>query len=194
MLGEFSPLEIDDVKWMLRVRDGDEEAFRELVEKYQTSIRNLCFRLIGNREDAEEVALEVFVQLYLSRHRYKPEAKLSTYLYRIAMTRSLNRIRDQKRKRAISLEFLKEEGRLDPEISPSDLPDVQLEQKEMEARVRNALEALPEKQRTALVLRRYEELSYEEIASIMGISVSAVEALLHRARETLRKRLKGLFS
>lgn len=187
-------MEIDDVKWMLRVRDGDEEAFRELVEKYQTSIRNLCFRLIGNSEDAEEVALEVFVQLYLSRQRYKPDAKLSTYLYRIAMTRSLNRIRDQKRKKAFSLEFMKEGGSPDPKIARSELPDAQLETKEKEVHVRNALGALPEKQRTALVLRVYEELSYEEIASIMGISLSAVEALLHRARETLRKRLKGVFS
>jgi RNA polymerase sigma-70 factor, ECF subfamily len=184
---------MQDTDLMLRVREGDEDAFREIVESHQRRILDLCFRYIGNQADAEEVAMDVFIQLYKARHTYKPDAKLSTYLYRIAVNLSLNRIRDRKRRRLISFESLKSDRPFDPESPDTERPDSVLEAGEREALVRNALDSLPEKQRTALLLRRYEELSYEEIAAAMDTSVSAVEALLFRARETLRKTLKPAF-
>jgi len=183
---------MQDTELMLRVREGDEGAFKEIVERYQRQILDLCFRYVCNQADAEEVAMDVFIQLYKSRQTYRPEAKLSTYLYRIAVNLSLNRIRDRKRKRLVSFEFLKKDRPFDPESPDSERPDAVYEAGEREAIVRRALESLPEKQKTALLLRRYDELSYEEIAAVMDTSVSAVEALLFRARETLRKTLKPL--
>ena len=177
---------------MLRVQKGDEGAFREIVERYQKQILDLCFRYVCNQADAEEVAMDVFVQLYKSRKTYRPEAKLSTYLYRIAVNLSLNRIRDRRRRRLVSFEALKKDRPFDPESPDSERPDAIYETGEREAAIRKALDALPDKQKTALLLRRYEELSYGEIAAAMGTSVSAVEALLFRARETLRKTLKPL--
>jgi RNA polymerase sigma-70 factor (ECF subfamily) len=181
-----------DAQLMLRVREGDESAFKDIVERYQKPILDLCFRYIGNQSDAEEVALDVFFHLYKARDSYRPEAKLSTYLYRIAVNLSLNRIRDRKRKRFVSFEFLKKGRPMDPETPESERPDAILETREREALIRRAIDLLPEKQKTALLLRRYEELSYEEIAVVMKTSVSAVEALLFRARETLKKKLKPL--
>jgi RNA polymerase sigma-70 factor (ECF subfamily) len=183
---------MQDAQLMLRVREGDEEAFREIVEGYKKPIFDLCFRYIGNQADAEEVALDVFLHLYKARETYKPEAKLSTFLYRIAVNLSLNRIRDRKRKRLLSLEFLRRNRPIDPESPEADRPDAVLEGREREAMIRKAIDLLPEKQKAALLLRRYEELSYEEIAAVMKTSVSAVEALLFRARETLKKKLRPL--
>jgi RNA polymerase sigma-70 factor (ECF subfamily) len=183
---------MQDAQLMLRVREGDEAAFREIVEGYKQQILDLCFRYIGNQADAEEVALDVFFHLYKARETYKPEAKLSTFLYRIAVNLSLNRIRDRKRKRLLSLDFLGRDRPIDPESPETERPDAILETREREAMIRKAIDLLPEKQKTALLLRRYEEMSYEEIAAVMKTSVSAVEALLFRARETLKKKLKPL--
>jgi RNA polymerase sigma-70 factor (ECF subfamily) len=183
---------MQDTELMLRVRGGDEGAFREIVERYQKRILDLCYRYVGNQADAEEVGMDVFIQLYKSRNTYKPEAKLSTYLYRIAVNLSLNRIRDRKRRRLVSFDFLKQDRPFDPESPDSERPDALYEAGERESIVREALDSLPEKQKTALLMRRYEELSYDEIATAMGTSVSAVEALLFRARERLRKTLKPL--
>ena len=181
-----------DAQLMLLVREGDESAFREIFNRYQKQILDLCHRFVGNQADAEEVAMDVFIHLYRSRDSYKPEAKLSTYLYRIAVNLSLNRIRDRKRRRLVSFEFLKSKKPFDPSGPESERPDSQFETHERENLVRKAIDGLPAKQKSALLLRRYNELTYEEIANVMGTSVSAVEALLFRARETLKKSLKPL--
>jgi RNA polymerase sigma-70 factor, ECF subfamily len=183
---------MEDTELMIRVRSGDETAFREIVERHQKPVMDLCFRFTGNQCDAEEVAMDVFLQLYKIRDTYRPEAKLSTFLYRIAVNRSLNKIRDRKRRKTMSFDGLNKDRPMDPESPASDRPDALMEERERENLVRKALDALPEKQRTALILRRYEELSYTEIAAAMNTSVPAVESLLFRARETLRNSLKPL--
>lgn len=183
---------MQDEKLMLLVREGDEESFKIIVERHHKTILDLCFRYIGNQSDAEEVALDVFFNLYKARSSYKPNAKLSTYLYRIAVNLSLNRIRDLKRRRILSFESMKNDRPINPETQESERPDILFEIGEREMLIRKALEGLPENQKTVLILRRYDELSYKEIADVMKISLSAVEALLFRARETLKKTLKPL--
>jgi RNA polymerase sigma-70 factor (ECF subfamily) len=165
-----------------------------IVERYQRQILDLCTRYVGNPADGEEVAMDVFFQLYRTRLEYRPEAKLSTYLYRIAVNRSLNRIRDRKRRRLVSFEWLRRDQPFEPGAPDEERPDSRLETAERETLVRSAVDGLPDKQKTALLLRRYEELSYEEIASAMGTTVSAVESLLFRARETLKKKLRPVIS
>lgn len=185
---------MQDTDLMLRVQKGDEAAFNTIVERYQGRILDLCTRYVGNTADGEEVAMDVFFQLYRTRLDYRPDAKLSTYLYRIAVNRSLNRIRDRKRRRLVSFEWLRGDRPFDPGAPEGDRPDARLETEEQESLVRRAVDRLPEKQKTALLLRKYDELSYEEIASAMGTTVSAVESLLFRARETLKKNLRPVIS
>ncbi len=181
---------MDDTELMLRVKQGDDQAFRQIVETYRKPILDLCFRYVGNQEDAEEVAQDVFIRLYKAAHRYQPRAKLSTLLYRIAVNLSLNRIRDRKAKRWVSWEHHRREDEKKPLSSETSQPDTVLENKERQQMIRSVIDSLPPNQRTAVILKRYHDLSYEEIADIMRCSVSAVEARLHRAKQNLKKQLK----
>ncbi|MFH1940675.1 MAG: sigma-70 family RNA polymerase sigma factor [bacterium] len=185
--------ETDDIELMLRVKGGDEEAFRLIVERYHRSIFNLCYRYVESQEDAEEVAQDVFIKVYKTAPLYEPRAKLSTYFYRIAVNLSLNKIRDRKRKRFLSLDQLQNSGEKDRITSDGFDPDILAEQQERQRLIRQAIDSLPQNQRTAVILRRFEELSYEEIAEVMKCSVSAVEARLHRAKQSLKKKLKPIF-
>lgn len=190
-VSETVRLSMDETELQQRFREGDEDAFRELVERHHPSILNLCFKYVGNREDAEEVAQDVFIRAYRARASYEPRAKFSTYLYRIAVNLSLNRIRDRKR-RLGRLENSLSEDRSPAVAEGNPRPDEILERKEKEAAVREALDSLPEKQKTAVILKRFQGLSYDEIAGVMACSVSAVEARLHRAKLNLQKSLKGI--
>ena len=183
---------MDETELMLRVKEGDEDAFREIVEKYQQQIINLCFRYVGNQQDAEEVAQDVFIHLYRAASKYEPRAKLSTYLYRIAVNLSLNRIRDDKWKRFISWEFIGKGDKKSASSPMVDGPDSLVERKEQYRIIDEAINSLPTNQKTAVILKRFQGLSYEEIAEVMNCSVSAVESRLHRARQTLKKKLKHL--
>jgi len=181
----------NNVELMLRVKEGDETAFRQIVETYRDSILGLCLRYLNNQEDAEEVAQDVFIRLYGAAASYEPRAKLSTYLYRIAVNLSLNRIRDRKWKRLVSWETHRKVEDKDPIIADIQKPDSLLEQKEQQMMVRKAIDSLPPNQRTAVILKRFQDLSYEEIAEVMDCSISAVESRLHRAKLNLRKKLKS---
>ena len=186
-----------DTDLMMRVKSGDKRAFKSIVETYQRRVVNVAYRFLGNREDAEEVAQETFLRLYLSAKSYQPKAELFTYLYTIATRLALNRLRKRKRLRWFSLDQLQEDtpdgpGREFPS-DPADQPDGSLEQTEREAMVRRALDTLPAAQKTAVVLSRYEGLSYKQIAEVMETSVSAVESKLHRAKQTLKKKLRDYF-
>jgi len=171
----------------------DHSAFKALVDRYQALVINTCYNLLGNRDDAEDVAQEVFFQVYKSAKKFRQEAKLSTWLYRIAVNRSLNFIRDNKRWGWLnSLSTLLEGDRevvTDVPASNSDRPDVVLEKKDRNAAVQKAINSLPEKQRAAFVLHKYEGLSYQEIAEIMQRSLSSVESIIHRAKANLKKKL-----
>ncbi|MEW5767781.1 MAG: sigma-70 family RNA polymerase sigma factor [bacterium] len=178
---------------MLKFKEGDVACFEKLLDKYETPLLNMIYRLIGDRREAEELAQEVFLRVYKSASRYEVRAKFSTWLYRIATNLCLNELRKKGQMRIESLDtpVSTEEGEVNREIedgrraSPPEL----MEQKEQQAIVREAINSLPENQRIAVILNRYEELSYEEMAHCLNLSVSAVKSLLHRAKESLKVRL-----
>ena len=182
----------NDLQLMQRIGEGDETAFRTLVERYYTLVFRLCMRYVGSGEDAEELAQDVFIRIHRNAHRYRPKGKLTTYIYRIAVNLSLNRIRDQKRKRWISLDFLRESKGMEPDAPFRDNPEFQMELSETQQIVQGAIRLLPDNQRTAVILKRFKGLSYQEIADVMDCSVPAVESLLHRAKLSLTKKLKNL--
>jgi RNA polymerase sigma-70 factor (ECF subfamily) len=182
-----------DNELIQKIAAKDHDAFKALVDRYQALVINTCYNLVGNRQDAEDVAQEVFFQVYKSAKKFRGEAKISTWLYRIAVNRSLNFIRDHKRFGLLkSLSSLLESERQEVADVPapdSDRPDMALEKKEQNVIVQKALDSLPENQRTAFVLHKYEGLSYQEIAEISKYSLSSVESLIHRAKLNLQKKL-----
>ena len=183
-----------DAVLMLKVREGDRSAFEALVEKYKQPVINLVARTIGDPTEAEDIAQHVFVQVYKSAHRYEVTAKFSTWLFTIARNLSLNELRRRSRHPASSLDETFSDDDEHPVRQAVDTrtfgPTEQLLQGELEARVEEAIAALPEKQRTALLMCRHEEFSYEEIGRAVGCSLSATKSLIHRARETLKEKLK----
>ncbi len=186
-----------DSEVMLRVKKGEIDAFNQILERYQRPIINFVYRFVGRREEAEEIAQEVFLRIYLARGRYRPKAKFSTYIYRIAKNLSLNALR-KKRPQIVSLDkpISGEDREIEREFPNSHQisPAEALERKEIRARVKKALDSLPNPQKTAIILNRYNDLSYEKIGKIMKLSTSAVKSLLHRAKENLKERLAKLFS
>jgi RNA polymerase sigma-70 factor (ECF subfamily) len=183
-----------DASLMLRVKRGDTEAFAELVDKYKQPVMNLVFRLLRDATEAEDLAQGVFVQVYKSAHRYEVSARFSTWLFTIARNLCLNEIRRRSRHPADSLDATYPEAEDQPARQFEDrkafsAPDALL-RRELEQKIDQALAELPENQRMAVLLCRQEELSYEEIAKVLGCSLSATKSLIHRGRETLKLRLK----
>lgn len=188
------PNETDlDASLMLRVKTGDLAAFEALVEKYKTPVVNLLARTLGDPAEAEDVAQNVFVQVFKSAGRYEATARFSTWLFTIARNLALNEIRRRSRHPAISLDESASEAAGLPgrqyEDKKNAAPSMGLLQEELRRKVEEALADLPENQRTALLLFR-EDVSYEEIAQVLRCSLSATKSLIHRARETLKARLK----
>lgn len=188
----------DDVALMLRVRDGDTDAFRELVERHQRSVINMIYRAIGDAWEAEDLAQRVFVQVYRSAKRYKPTAKFTTWLFTITHNTILNERRRRARHTAESLDAMRQPQ--NPDEGARELPDPraadpasEAAERELQRIILEAVNLLPEAQRTAVILCRYEGLAYEEIAQVLNCSVSAVKSLLHRARESLKEQLRGYY-
>jgi RNA polymerase sigma-70 factor (ECF subfamily) len=175
-----------------RLQSGDREAFRELVLALQDKVLNICFGFVKNRQDAEDLAQEVFVEVYRSIGHFRAEAQLSTWIYRIAVSKSLNYIRRLKRQKRSGITV--DVDALDVTNSGSaDLEQDPLE-KDRERRYRidllhRAIGHLPDHQKIALTLYYFEEMSYKEIAQIIGSSLSAVESLIHRGKKNLQKQL-----
>lgn len=186
-----------DAALMLRVKEGDREAFALLVEKYKRPVMSLVYRTIHDATEAEDLAQHVFLQVYKSAHRYKVTAKFSTWLFTIARNLSLNEIRRRTRHPADSLDA-PSPASSDQESSPAQqIPDKQgfsppdaLIHNELQDKIDEAVQSLPEKQRTAILLCRREDMSYEDIAKVLECSVSATKSLIHRGRESLKQRLK----
>jgi RNA polymerase sigma-70 factor, ECF subfamily len=183
-----------DAALMLRVKQGEGAAFAELVDKYKQPVMNLAFRMLHDFTEAEDLAQNVFVQVHKSAHRYEVASKFSTWLFTIARNLCLNEIRRRSRHPADSLDASHSEHDDQPPPQYEDKktfspPDTLL-QGELEQKIEEALADLPENQRTAILLCRRDELSYEDIAEILGCSLSATKSLIHRGRETLKDKLK----
>ena len=190
MSAELDP----DAALMLRVKQGDWAAFTELVDKYKQPVCNLVFRMIRDATEAEDIAQAVFLQVYKCAGHYQASSKFSTWMFTIARNLCLNEIRRRSRHPADSIDA--------PHPEREDQPLQQYQDKksfsapesllhgELEDKIEEALADLPENQRLAIVLCRGDELSYEEIARVLGCSVSATKSLIHRGRETLKLKLK----
>ncbi len=186
----------DDNSLIKALKSRDDEAFRVFVDRYRDSVTRVAIGFTGNRDDAEDVAQDVFLEVYRSIDKFRQRAALSTWLYRIAVNRSLNFIRRASRKRVVPFTGQYGDGndrfeQQDPAGNPnsSDSPEEEMGRAEMAAALDSALAMLPDNQRTAFVLHRYEDLSYKEIAVIMKRSVGSVESLIFRARQGLQKSL-----
>jgi RNA polymerase sigma-70 factor (ECF subfamily) len=180
-----------DAELMLRVKSGDGESFRILLEKHRNPVIHFVYRMVQDRAVAEELAQEVFLRVYKSRATYEPTAKFTTWLFRIATHLALNWLRDGRRERGAQrldddrggLLPVREYPDHRPSVEQRMLRDAHLQQ------VRDMIALLPEKQRAAVLMHKYEEMGYAQIAQVLGCSESAVKSLLFRAYETLRARL-----
>jgi RNA polymerase sigma-70 factor (ECF subfamily) len=183
-----------DAAIMLRVAAGDEAGFNYLVQKYHRSMNNFLYRMVHNQAVAEELAQEVFLRVYRSRESYRAEAKFTTWLYRIATNLAVNHARDTRHERAaqnVYLDMPDEETGTTPEVA-DDRPTVEqtLLKDERMAAIRKHVVALPERQRTAVLMHKYQGLDYRQIGEVLKLSESATKSLLFRAYQTLREKLK----
>jgi len=179
-----------------RLKRGDETAFRELVDDYQNKVFNTCISFLKNPDDADDLTQEVFIEVYSSIKKFREDAKLSTWIYRITVNKSLEHIRKMKRKkRSVFLQWFGNEDK-DPELQVPDFnhPGVLAENRERARILLKAIEKLPEKQRIAFTLHKMEDLSYEQIAEVMQKSLSSVESLMHRAKSNLKKELYAYYN
>jgi RNA polymerase sigma-70 factor (ECF subfamily) len=179
-----------DAQLMLRVREGDDSSFALLLHQHRRPVVHFLFRMVQNQAISEELAQEVFLRVYRSRATYEPTAKFTTWLFRIATHVGLNWIRDRKQERgqeSLEEEVIEGVGRQIPDRRPTVEHRMVSEARLDE--VRRAVDALPAKQRAAVIMHKYHELDYDQIASALGISGSALKSLLFRAYETLRGRL-----
>jgi len=175
------------------LREGSETAFKHLVEQYQQRIVNTCYGFVHNTEDAEDIAQDVFIEVFRSVHNFRADSKISTWLYRIAVNRSLNFIRDNKKRKWFqSFEDAvkaQNSGIQKLEGSEAENPVLEMENQQRANMLNEAINSLPENQKTAFSLNKYEDLSYQEIAEVMEMSLSSVESLIHRAKKNLQKKL-----
>lgn len=180
-----------------QLRNGDARAFERLVDELQSKVFNTCLSFVFDRNDAEDLTQEVFVEVYRSIATFEQRSSLGTWVYRIAVSKSLELIRSRKRKKRaavlLSIFGLQQAG-WDARASAADHPGVQLENKERAQRLHAAMQALPENQRIAFTLHKLEAQSYEEVAQIMSLSLSSVESLIFRARKNLQKTLEKFYN
>lgn len=181
----------EDLALMARIAGGDEKAFGSLVAKHQQAVIGTVGKMTNHSADTEDIAQQIFLRVWKAAPRYTPTAKFTTFLFTIARNLVFNETRKKSRRKEHSLEEQQEEWHSTAaDQNPSSRPDQSLEQQELRQAVDQAIAALPEKQRLAVVLRRYEQMPYEEIAEVLELSVSAVKSQLFRARTALRESLQ----
>lgn len=182
------PDDHEDVRLMRLVARGDTAAFQELIERHQTLVAGTVARMLGSNSEVEDVAQQVFIRVWKSAGRYVPRAKFTTWLLKITRNLVFNELRRSKRQAHVPVQGETEQI-IPLRDESTQTPDASLLEKELQQAIEEAITALPEMQRMALVLRRYEDLSYEEIAEVLNLSVPAVKSVLFRARTDLRERL-----
>ncbi len=185
---------VSDADVMLRVKAGDDSAFEYLVQKYRRPMVSYMYRMCHNAAAAEDLAQEVFLRVYRSRGNYQPSAKFTTWLYRIATNLAVNHARDSRHERpenTVSVDEPDQETGLTLDLRDMSLSaEEALLRRERMAAIRQRVQALPERQRTAVVMHKYQQMDYREISEVLKLSESATKSLLFRAYETLRVQLK----
>jgi RNA polymerase sigma-70 factor (ECF subfamily) len=185
---------ISDAQVMLRVKEGDESAFDYLVQKYRRPMVNFMYRMAHNAAAAEDLAQEVFLRAYRSRSSYEASAKFTTWLYRIATNLAINHARDTRHERpetTVSLDEPDQETGTTLDVADKSLSvEENIVRRERLLAIRQKVQALPERQRMAVVMHKYQQMDYKQIADVLKLSESATKSLLFRAYETLREQLK----
>lgn len=179
------------VALMMRVKEGDVAAFEELIEIHQHAVIGTVAKMLGSANDAEDISQQVFIRIWKSAKRYQPNAKFTTWMFTITRNLVFNEMRRRQRKPSVSINEREDDFHIGTPDDLSKTPDATALQNELEKAIDQAIQALPEKQRMAVVLRRYEELPYEEIGSILKLSLPAVKSLLFRARAQLKENLQS---
>jgi RNA polymerase sigma-70 factor, ECF subfamily len=181
-------------KRIKQVKKGDQNAFAEIVDLYKDKIYQLCYRMLGNVHEAEDIAQEAFIRAYVNIHTYDTNKKFSTWLYRIATNLSIDRIRKKKPDYFLDAEVSGTDGLTMYSQIASDtaLPEDELETREIQQEIQKEILKLPEKYRTVIVLKYIDELSLLEISEILNIPIGTVKTRIHRGREALRKQLRHL--
>jgi RNA polymerase sigma-70 factor (ECF subfamily) len=184
---------MDETEMIEQLRLGNENVFRQFVDNYRKKVITTCLGFVHNIHDAEDIAQEVFIEVYRSIGQFRGNSKISTWVYRIAVTRSLNFIRDNKKRKWFqSFEEVVEKNNRQILTLPSgksDNPEFIFENTQRAALLHTAIDWLPKNQKIAFTLSKYDDLSYEEISNVMDLSVSSVESLIHRAKTNLQKKL-----
>ena len=181
-------------KRIKQVLKGDQNAFSDIVSLYQHKLYQICYRMLGNKQEAEDISQEAFVRAYINLHSFDQKRKFSTWLYRIATNLCIDRIRKKKPDYYLDAEIAGTEG-LDmySQLSSNDqLPDDVVEQMELQDRIQYEISRLPDKYRSVIVLKYIEELSLQEISEILDMPLGTVKTRIHRGREALRKQLNNL--
>ena len=181
----------DDARLMQRVGAGDTAAFERLIERHQTLVAGTVARMLGDNSEVEDIAQQVFVRVWRSANRYVPRAKFTTWLLKITRNLVFNELRRRRRHLVTPLQSEPGSEEMQLRDERGQTPAASLLEVELQRAIESAIQKLPETQRMAVVLRRYEELSYEEIAEVLDQTVPAVKSLLFRARTELRERLKS---
>jgi len=188
--------EDSDIALMLRVKRKDKEAFRELVQRYQRTVINVAYQAIGDHWEAEDLAQRVFVRIYQAAPQYEPTAKFTTWLFTITYNMIRNEHRRRDRHKTQSMVPLTQPTGIEethPLVADTHDPARMAVRRELQTAIYAAVRSLPDDQRTVVTLCRFEGLSYEEIAGALNCSIASVRSRLHRARETLQKRLRGWY-
>ncbi len=179
-----------DVALMLRVKEGDIPAFEKLVEIHQGPVIGTVAKMLGGASDAEDIAQQVFIRVWKSASRYEPTAKFTTWLFTITRNLVFNETRRRQRKPTVSADEREEDSQWTTEDEDTASPDQDALNRELEEAIDRAIAELPEKQRMAIILRRYEEMPYEDISNVLSISIPALKSLLFRARGQLKTSLQ----
>ena len=186
-------MQLSDIQIIKKVIDGDKNAFNDIMNRHEKSILNFAYRMLSNRTEAEDVTQEVFLRAYKNIETFEARAKFSTWLFKIARNLCLNKLRHTFRFPTFSIDKPVRGSEYDFQRQIEDKKQVSpisnIFSKEIQNAVKSALGSLPKNQKTAVILRRYEDMSYEEISVIMGCSVSAVKSLLNRAKQKLKNKL-----